>query len=52
MYNQIIANKVKNDPLFKQLIEEMSDWPPQRLRSLCLNQNDVELVQAILCVAS
>ncbi|WP_300755687.1 hypothetical protein [uncultured Oscillibacter sp.] len=48
MYNQIIADIVKIDPLFKKLIEEMSGWPPQRLRSLCLDQNDVELVQAIL----
>lgn len=48
MYNQIIADIIKIDPLFKELIEEMSDWPPQRLRSLCLDQNDVELVQAIL----
>ena len=49
MYDQIVANIAENDPFFKELIEEMSDWPPQRLRSLCLNQDDVELVQAILC---
>lgn len=51
MYNQIIADIIKSDPMIKKLIEEMSDWPDQRLRSLCLDQNDVELVQAILCVA-
>jgi len=50
MYNQIIADIVEDDPSLKELIEEMSTWPSQRLRSLCLSQDDVELVQAILSV--
>lgn len=51
MYYQIIEDIFENDPYIKQLIKDISGWPPQRLRSLCLDQNDLELVQAIIYAA-
>lgn len=50
MYNlsvkeDVIENYQKQT---EKLVKEISEWPLERVRSLCLDQNDVELVQAVL----
>ena len=32
----------------ERLVKEITEWPLERVRSLCLDQSDVELVQTIL----
>ncbi len=48
MNYQLLESVAREDSQTKQLLEDMRKWSIQRLQSLCLDQSDLELVQAII----